>query len=119
MLGMPFVVTAAFGTAATAGLVVLASLPPELPEAAGTGGAGVFDNEGQLILAILTLLVGAFNAWLYHRRESKKLELEEIRRKEDMLERKAARDALHTELRAVKTIASAPVVVEKPVEKKE
>lgn len=118
MLGMPLVVTAAFGTAATAGLIVLASLPPELPDAAGQA-AGPFSNEGQLVLGIITILVGAFNAWLYHRRESKKLELEELRRKEDMLERKAARDALHSELRKVKDIAAAPVVVEKPVEKKE
>lgn len=108
MLGMSTVSAAAVGVGVS--LAYLAALPAETGTTPPTAG---FDNHGQLILAVLTILAGAFNLYMTWRKDKLASDREEMHRRWLMEDREeaAARAVRVAEKLAQKTDETANILV--------
>lgn len=114
MSGMP-TVPAFCGVGILASVIALAQQPAELPAQVPPAVPG-FSNEGQLLLAIITILGAGFSAWVNMRnnkiaadREAAKEKAETERREFDQREREQAREEMRARLISIEAAASSAV----------
>lgn len=114
MADMP-TIPAFCGAGVLASVIALAQQPAELPAAIPPVVPG-FSNEGQLLLAVITLLVGGFTAWLNMRNNKIAADREAARelaaakmRELDQKERELAREEMRMRLNQIHQAAQATV----------
>lgn len=103
------------GAGILSAIYALAQQPAEIPTQMVPVVPG-FSNEGQLLLAVITILASAFTAWLNMRnnkiaaeREAARQLAAERERELDMAERRMAREKLDNRLNTIEEAAKSSV----------